>query len=70
MTLLTYSEYDAESTECCLKLSGKYMQSNMWPFKSWIFCRVQLVLDYSARGFISYSGRSYFTPFLFMLLRF
>jgi len=67
MTLLTYSEYDAENTECCLQLSGRDMQSDVWPFKSWI---LYWVLYYSARGFISYSCRSCFTQFLFMLLCF
>jgi len=32
------------------KLSGTDMQSNLCPFKPWIFCRVHRVFDYSARG--------------------
>lgn len=41
---------DAEKTECHLKSLAKSMQSNRWPLKPCVFCRVHWALNSGTKG--------------------
>jgi len=51
----------AEETEWHRMWLAKNMQSNGWPFKSWVFCRVHWVLNSGARG-LTVIGRNFYSP--------
>lgn len=43
---------DVEKTEHHIKSSTKKTQSNGWPLKSWVFCRVEWANNSSAKRLI------------------
>lgn len=58
---LVGTQYGAEETEWYPNCLLKNMQSNGWPFKSWVFCWVHWVLNSGARG-LTVIGRTFYSP--------
>ena len=58
---LVETQCGAEETEWYPNWLAKNMQSNGWPFKSWVFCWVHWVLNSGARG-LTVIGRTFYSP--------
>jgi hypothetical protein len=45
------AQWDSDKTKYPLKSSAKNMQRNVWPFKSWVLCRIHLALNSCSKEF-------------------